>query len=147
MRTNTDHVKNGGFRPLWRGDGRALGPDFDQGSVRDQSPQFFDFRIAHCNAAIGPVSSHAVPRGKPVGLAMNEDRSAGRTAMPGGKGAVGCIGIGNVQAQMIGTLRIAVVDPVSAFGRALVALETLVPHRSIAELEPVDPVEGASTGI
>ena len=64
---------------------------------------------------------------------MDEDRPARAAALRTGIVGIRRVGIGDAQRQVIGTVRIAIVDRVSPLGRPLVALETLGPDRRSAE--------------
>jgi hypothetical protein len=119
-------ISRGRVQPAHQGsiDHRPIGHDL---------PEIFDFLVGQRDTAIGPVSLH--PPGIAVWLAVDHDHAA-RTAPEGRRvGFVLRVGIGDVQRQVVGTVRIAPVDRISAFRRSFIALKTLVAQRRITELD------------
>lgn len=70
-----------------------------------------------------------------IGLAVDENIAARWLAVTGGKGAVGGVGVIDVEREMIAALRITRVDDIAAFGRFFIAFKLLMPDRRIAKFD------------
>jgi hypothetical protein len=109
----------------------GLGPNLHLGPHRNQLPDLFDLRVGHGDASIGPVSLpvQRAKISKRFCQAMDHDCPARPRTQLARLLLVCCAGIRNMQRHVKLALGVPGVDDVIAFGRLVVALHALRPHR------------------
>src|SRR5699024_9319196 len=99
----------------------------------DVLPDEFHGLVGDCNTTVGPIAAALFI--VIVWLAVDHDIAAGVDMVRLGPGAVARIRVGNVDRQMVQTVRIAPIEDVGALGGALIAALTFTAQWLFAEAD------------